>query len=102
MIAHVSRNINHALAKNGPLMGLEHEFVSKHGIPVFFFERSDAAAMGEGYLVERAKPGMVGIDCFGTTLYTVLADRTVSALPVQVLPITPVFPPDHEQESQLA
>lgn len=103
MIAYVSRNIKHMEAKNGPLNGLVHEFVSKHGFPVFFFDRSDAVKLGDNFLTERAAKGMVGIDAFGQSIYTVLADGTASALPIQVTPIEQQFPEESTQkEHQLA
>jgi hypothetical protein len=97
--AYVSRNIKQRPSKSyGKLV---HAFVTKHGIPVFWFKREDAV-IGEDFLPTQASPGMVGIDIHEEALWTVLDDGTVTRLPVSVVPIENEFEPKQEKESQPA
>jgi hypothetical protein len=100
MKAYVERIIeNPQRSLRGPMLGLNLEFVSRHGMPVFWFDEDDTAKLSNAR-VEEAAPGMVGVGFYDELLYTVLADGTASALPLQVINVVNEYPTQPRRTSE--
>lgn len=102
MIAYVSRNVDGHPSITGPFIAEQNEFMSKHGIPVFFSESQLEFAEMKGFEVEQAAPGMVGLGFHDLLLYVVLKDGHVSALPLQVINIVNEYPHRPRRTSEQA